>query len=199
MVGLVEKKPKGNWVQTERAAHEAWGQLIDKSPKAAQLMHILTARVGEHNAVVVSQKTLSSLMRCSRRTVQRSLDVLVEDRWIETRQLGDTGTVNAHIINDRVAWSGKREGIRYSLFSAAVIVSEEEQPDRADLGNQEPLRRLPSLFRDERQLPSGDGLPPPSEPSLPGMEHELPALSHEDEVPTVGNLAGKFLERFGEE
>lgn len=199
MVGLVEKKPKGNWVQTERAAHEAWGQLIDKSPKAAQLMHILTARVGEHNAVVVSQKTLSSLMRCSRRTVQRSLDVLVEDRWIETRQLGDTGTVNAHIINDRVAWSGKREGIRYSLFSAAVILSEEEQPDRADLGNQEPLRRLPSLFRDERQLPSGDGLPPPSEPSLPGMEHELPALSHEDEVPTVGNLAGKFLERFGEE
>src|SRR3546814_614562 len=66
----------------------------------------LTARVGEHNAVVVSQKTLAALMKCSRRTVQRAVDVLAEDRWIEIRQIGENGTVNAHIINDRVAWSG---------------------------------------------------------------------------------------------
>src|SRR3546814_15553720 len=75
--------------------------LIEKAPKAAQLMHILTARVGEHNAVVVSQKTLAALMKCSRRTVQRAVDVLAEDRWIEIRQIGENGTVNAHIINDR--------------------------------------------------------------------------------------------------
>jgi len=138
-------------------------------------MHILTARVGEHNAVVVSQKTLAELMKCSRRTVQRAVDVLVQDRWIELRQIGENGTVNAHIINDRVAWSGKRDGIRYSLFSAAVIVSDEEQPDREQLGNQQPLRRLPSLFRDERQMPAGDGLPPPSQPFLSGMEPDLPS------------------------
>jgi len=143
-------------------------------------MHILTARVGEHNAVVVSQKTLAELMKCSRRTVQRAVDVLVQDRWIELRQIGENGTVNAHIINDRVAWSGKRDGIRYSLFSAAVIVSDEEQPDREQLDNQQPLRRLPSLFRDERQMPAGDGLPPPSQPFLSGMEPELPALDSEE-------------------
>lgn len=143
-------------------------------------MHILTARVGEHNAVVVSQKTLAELMKCSRRTVQRAVDVLVQDRWIELRQIGENGTVNAHIINDRVAWSGKRDGIRYSLFSAAVIVSDEEQPDREQLDNQQPLRRLPSLFRDERQMPGGDGLPPPSQPFLSGMEPELPALDLEE-------------------
>ena len=143
-------------------------------------MHILTARVGEHNAVVVSQKTLAELMKCSRRTVQRAVDVLVQDRWIELRQIGENGTVNAHIINDRVAWSGKRDGIRYSLFSAAVIVSDEEQPDREQLDNQQPLRRLPSLFRDERQMPAGNGLPPPSQPFLSGMEPELPALDLEE-------------------
>ena len=143
-------------------------------------MHILTARVGEHNAVVVSQKTLAELMKCSRRTVQRAVDVLVQDRWIELRQIGENGTVNAHIINDRVAWSGKRDGIRYSLFSAAVIVSDEEQPDREQLDNQQPLRRLPSLFRDERQMPAGNGLPPPSQPFLDGMEPELPALDLEE-------------------
>ena len=175
MSALPEKRTAGQWVQTERAAHEAWASLIEKAPKAAQLMHILTARVGEHNAVVVSQKTLSALMKCSRRTVQRAVDVLVEDRWIEVRQIGENGTVNAHIINDRVAWSGKRDGIRYSLFTAAVIVSDEEQPDRDQIDHQEPLRRLPSLFRGEQQLPNGNGLPPPSQPSFPGMEPDLPA------------------------
>lgn len=188
------KQPQGNWVQTERVAHEAWAALIAKAPKAAQIMHILTARVGENNAVVVSQKNLMKLTGSSRRTVQRALDVLSKDRWIEVRQIGQNGTVNAYIINDRVAWSGKRDGIRYSLFTAAVIASDDEQPDRDDLGHQEPLRRLPSLYRDERQLPSGDGLPPPSEPPFPGMEPDLPSKSVEGQQ-TLGVEQGVTPQR----
>lgn len=172
---LPQRAPAGNWVQTERAAHEAWAALIAKAPKAAQLMHLLTARVGEHNAVVISQKTLRELMNCSRPTVQRALDVLAQDRWLEIRQIGESGTVNAYVINDRVAWMKGRDGLRYSLFSAAVVVSEEEQPDQATIGQQEPLRKIPSLFRDEQQLPHGNGLPPPSQPFLDGMEMDLPA------------------------
>lgn len=42
--------------------------------------------------------------------------MLAEDRWIEVRQIGENGTVNAYIVNDRVAWFGPRDGIRYSLF-----------------------------------------------------------------------------------
>lgn len=202
-VDLTKRPPGNQWVQTERAAHEAWAGLIQRAPKAAQLMHLLTARIGEHNAVVVSQKTLAELMKCSRRTVQRAVDVLAEDRWIEVRQIGENGTVNAHVINDRVAWSGKREGLRHSLFSAAVIISEAEQPDRDKLGEQAPLRRLPSLFRGERQLPGGPGEPPPSQPFLDGMEPDLPAVAAEDhydpetgEVVDVGyviNLTGDRL------
>ena len=173
----------GQWVQTERAAHEAWAALIAKAPKAAQLMHILTARVGEHNAVVISQKTLRSLMGCSRPTVQRALDVLAQDKWIEIRQIGESGTVNAYVINDRVAWTRNRDGLRYSLFSAAVVVSEEEQRDREELGKLEPLRKVPSLFRDEAQLPSGPGLPPPSQPFLSDMEPDLPATRRADDEP----------------
>ncbi len=139
------------------------------------LMHLLVARVGEHNAVVVSQKTMAKIMGRHVNTVKTAFKTLRDRNWIEIRQVGERGTVNAYIINDRVAWTGKRDGIRYSLFSAAVVLSEEEQPDRDQLGQQEPLRRVPSLLRDEQQLPSGDGLPPPSEPTLPGMEPDLPA------------------------
>lgn len=179
---LPDSQRPGSWVQTERAAHEAWAALISKSPKAAQLMHILTARIGEHNAVVISHKILQKLMGVrSVTTVKTALKTLEKDRWIEVRQIGANGTVNAYVINDRVAWAKGRDGLRYSLFSAAVILSEEEQPDRAGLDQQEPLRRLPSLFRGESQLPSGDGLPPPSQPSFPGMEPDLPSTGRNDE------------------
>ncbi|WP_414900774.1 helix-turn-helix domain-containing protein [Sphingomonas flavalba] len=145
------------------------------SPNAAMLMHLLVARVGEHNAVVVSQKTMAKIMGRHVNTVKTAFKTLRDRNWIEIRQVGERGTVNAYIINDRVAWTGKRDGIRYSLFSAAVVLSDAEQPDRDQLGHQEPLRRVPSLLQDEQQLPSGDGLPPPSEPTFPGMEPDLPA------------------------
>ena len=139
-------------------------------------MHILTANLSDHNAVVISHKNLRKLMGVrSVTTVKTALKTLEADNWIEVRQIGQSGTVNAYVINDRVAWTGKRDGIRYSLFSAAVVVSEDEQPDREELGRQEPLRPLPKLYQGEQQLPTGEGLPPPSEPSLPGMEPDLPA------------------------
>lgn len=173
---LPEKKTKKTqWVQTERAAHEAWAALIRKSPLAAQVMHILTSQVGEQNAVVISQKVLADFVQGSERGVRDALNILRKDNWIETRQIGGRGTVNAYVINDRVAWLGKRDGIRYSLFTAQVIISENEQPDKDQIGEQAPLRRIPGLYNGESQLPSGDGMPPPSEPALPGMEHDLPA------------------------
>lgn len=149
--------------------------LIRTNPRAAEMLHLIVSRIGDHNAVVISQKTLAQMMGVSTRTIRRASKDLVEGNWVELRQLGETGTVNAYVVNDRVAWATHRDGLRYSLFSAAVVVSAEEQPDAADLGAQEPLRALPQLFPGERQLPTGEGLPPPSEPDLPGLEPDLPA------------------------
>jgi DNA-binding transcriptional MocR family regulator len=204
-MALPAQKPKGHWVQTDRSSHEAWAALTRKSPLAAQVMHLLAARVGDHNAVVISQGTLAKLAGASRRGVQNAIAVLERERWIELRQIGDRGTVNAHVINDRVVWTGSRDGLRTSLFSAVVVLSDTEQPDREDLGAQQPLRRLPRLFPGERQMPAGEGEPPPSEPSLPGMEPDLPAL-HEpadrepvDEAKAIGSIAGTLLSRLGDE
>ena len=168
------------WVQTERSAHEAWADLITKSPSAARLMHILTARVGENNAVVISQRTLAKLLNCHVNTVANAIKILEAGNWVETRRIGDRGTVNAYVLNDRVAWTQPRDNLRYSLFSATVIVSDDEQPDRDELGNQQPLRKLPRAG--ELQNPSGDGLPPPSQPSLPSMEPELPATGYQTDI-----------------
>lgn len=175
-IAVTTKASKATWVQTEREVHEAWAELIGKSPKAAQLMHILTARMGDNNAVVVSLPVLANIMKCSRPTAIRAIKVLKSGNWIESVQIGGSGSVNAYIINDRVAWTQPREKLRFSLFSATVITSSDEQPDESILGNQEPLRRLPKVG--ELQLPVGDGLPPPSQPSLPNMEPDLPASGY---------------------
>src|SRR3546814_20883306 len=62
--------------------------------------------------------------------------------------------------------------MRISDWSSDVC-SSDLQPDRDTLGKQEPLRRLPPIG--ERQLPHGDGLPPPSQPFPDGIEPDLPA------------------------
>ncbi len=176
--------------------------LTRKSPLAAQIMHLLAARVGEHNAVVISQKTLASVAGASRRGVQNALKVLERERWLELRQIGERGTVNAHVINDRVVWSGPRDGLRYSKFSAVVIVSDQEQPDREELGRQVPLHKLPRLYPEEQQLPGGAGLPPPSEPPLPGLEPDLPATQEpkrRGEPVAIGALVRGIAPDQGEE
>lgn len=178
---LPDRGQRGHWVQTERAAHEAWAELLRRSPRAAELLHLLVARIGDHNAVVASQKTLAAMMGRDPRTVRRALGDLREGNWIEVRQVGESGTVNAYVLNDRVAWTGNRENMRYSLFSAVVVVSDAEQPDKASLGAQAALRSLPSIIPGERQLPSGPGLAPPSQAEIPGMEPDLPARRRTDQ------------------
>ena len=192
MTKLPDKKSAGSWVQTEREAHEAWARLIRKSPKAAELMHLITARIGDHNAVVMSIPTIMKLMGTSRPTVIRAINLLREDRWVETVQIGGSGTANAYVVNDRIAWTGPRDGMRFSLFSAAVIASSGDQPDASEIDHQEPLRRLPRIG--ERQLPSGDGLPPPSEPFFEGLEPDLPATKADDTMQDPKLLQGKRSE-----
>jgi len=174
VVGITTK-PKGTWVQTDRAAHEKWAKLAMGNPRASAVLHVLISQMGRHNALIASHTNLARAAECSVATLKRALTVLRDQHWIEVRQIGLVGTTNTYVINDRVAWSGLRDGIRYSLFSATVLLSSDEQPDRDKLGNQPDLMRIPSMFPGERQLPTGAGLPPPSEPSLPLLEPDLPS------------------------
>ena len=60
-------------VQTERAGHEAWAQLIAHAPRAAQLLHILVANMDKSGALIASQATLAKppLAAASGKTASR--------------------------------------------------------------------------------------------------------------------------------
>ncbi len=184
-------KSRGTWVQTDRAAHEAWAKL-SKIPSASAVMHILCANVGKYNSVVISQAELARLCDISIRSVKNAIAILKKNNWLEVRQLGSTSSVNAYIINDRVAWHGSRDGVRRSLFTATIVAVEDEQPDQDQLENQPPLRKLPKIG--ERQLPTGPGLDPPSEPALPGMEPSLPEAGQQIDIEDFNPETGELLE-----
>lgn len=161
------------WIQTDRASHEAWGRLSVSKPRAAALMHYLVAQMGHSDAVVASWATLASISGMSVATVRRAVADLRSERWIEVVQIGGKGAANAIVINSRVAWTQERDKLRYARFSAEVLARSDEQ----EAIGQEPLRPIPALLPGERQLPSGDGEPPPSQPPLDGLEPDLPARS----------------------
>jgi hypothetical protein len=168
---IAERQKQSQWVQTERASHEAWATLSINSPKASALLHVLAANVGSDNAVVASQKLLAKMMHCHPETVKRALAELVAGNWIAVQRVG--GSPNVYVLNSRVIWYGARDGIRASRLHATVLLDADEQADKGLMINQEPLRKVPDLFPGERQLPSGPGLDPPSQPSFSGFEPDI--------------------------
>ena len=173
----IEIVARGTWVQTERAAHEAWAGLIGRKPKAAQLLHLLVANMGRDGAVVTSQATLATLMGVSVNTVKRSLTVLGAENWVDIVRVGsERGGVNAYVVNRRVAWADKRSNQRYAAFDARILVSTDEQDASTIAVDRSNLRQLPSLSFGDLQLPAGDGLKPPNQPSIDGLEPDLPSL-----------------------
>jgi hypothetical protein len=132
------------------------------------------------NAVVASQATLGEMMGVHRNTVRKAIAVLEKERWIEVVEIGGKGGALAYVVNSRVAWGRDRNAISYARFTASVLASSAEQTQPLD--DRPALRQVPVLLRGERQLPSGAGANPPSQPAFDGLEPDLPALRGEEQL-----------------
>lgn len=188
-VNRVGSAPPGSsnvatWVQTERSTHEAWGRLTVSSPRAAALAHFLVANMEASGAVVASYATLAKMTGMSVSTIRRAIDDLKAGRWIEVIQIGGKGGANAFRINSRVAWAQARDKLHLASFTARVLADRDEQQAIDDA----PLRRIPTLMPGEMQLPTGPGEDPPSQPALPDMEPDLPAVHAERIDPETGEI-----------
>ena len=176
-IGIQAKNKPGHWVQTERKAHEAWAGLVREthggnaaaSPRGADGPP--ERRGGQPEDTFQAHRTFFA-------DGQYAVKDLVAERWISVVKLNGPGTVSAYVVNDRVAWGQPRDQLRLSVFSAAVVVDHDDQ-DESLLGHGD-LRRIPTLYPGEQQLPTGPG-EPPSQPGIPGMEPDLPALTETEE------------------
>lgn len=161
------------WVQTERKAHEEWARLALKKPIASAVLHKLVAAMGNQNAVVISQKTLAALLGVHDRSISRAVADLSEGGWVQVVRIGK-GKEAAYVVNDKVAWGQSRDQLRLSVFSAAIVADAADQD--AETLSTTSLKRIPTLYPGERQLPTGPGIEPPSQPFFDGMEPDLPHI-----------------------
>lgn len=166
---------KVGWVQTDKRAHEAWARFTLQKPTASALLHYMCAYMVDQNALVVSQAVLAKRLGVSTRTVATAIGDLAGAQWIQVVRLGK-GKECAYVVNDRVAWDKPRDKLNLSLFSANVVADADDQDELEGPA----LKRIPVLFPGERQLPTGPGEAPPSQPSIEGLEPDLPSIENPD-------------------
>lgn len=163
------------WVQTDKKLHEEWGRLAVKKPAAAGLLHVLVSKMGNQNAIVLSQDLISKLLGCSVSTVKRAIKDLEEGQWIQVVSVGK-GATKAYVVNAAVAWGQSRDQLHTAVFAATVIADIDDQAVPLNELMNQSLKKIPTLYPGEQQLPSGEGLEPPSQPHLDGLEPDLPAF-----------------------
>ncbi len=182
-----------HFAMVELMALEGLSELIDRAPKAAKLIVSLIRRMppGGGGVVVVSRETMKELMGCSMPTVDRSLKILMDEGWVQRIKIGGA---SALAINRRVAWTGPRGDLQHAIFDATVIASRSEQ-DAVAL-NPPPARQVPILEQGEEPIPTGDGIDPPSQRLLDGVEPPVVVRDREGQEwevdKTTGELQGRL-------
>ena len=160
-----------HFAMVELQALEGLSDLIDRAPKAAQLIVTLIRQMegGSGGVVVCSRETMKELLGCSMPTVERALRILIEEGWVQRIRIGGA---HALAINHRVAWVGSRGQIqKHAVFGATVIASRSEQDEIAL--SPPPMRTLPIVQRGEEPIPIGEGSDPPSQQVLDGMHPSI--------------------------
>lgn len=165
-----QPQPRHRYAMTDLRSHEEWGQLSANSPRAASILHFLVARAGQYGSITVSHRVLSEICGCGRNTVKRALAILEQGRWLQIVRVGsERGGVNCYVLDRGVCWADTREKMGYVSFETRVLASASEQPEE-QLEHDGELRSVPTLSSDETAVPTGDGMPPPSQPALEGLE-----------------------------
>lgn len=169
LVDLIEKervekkKLPSDFVQLSRKAMKEIRILAETNKLSLKILMILAEKMNRQNAVVVSQKTLCQLVGKGRTSVYNAVKTLEDGRWLKILKIG---TANAYIVNERVFWSDLTDKRRYAIFSANVIVSEDEQEMSAEDWDAIETKHFPFLDSKTPIIIGDDDLPPPDQSDL---------------------------------
>lgn len=160
---IARKREPSDFVQISRKSMKEIRLLSDKNKLSLKILMILAEKMNRQNAVVVSQKTLCQLLGKGRTSIYNAIKILEDGRWLKTLKIG---TANAYIINERVFWTDLTDKRRYAIFSASVIVSEDEQEISAEDWDAIEIKHFPFLEKKIPVIVGDDSLPPPDQEDL---------------------------------
>ena len=165
-----EESQRGNksqgWLQSDKAAHQAMWKLGIQHPMALSVLHFMVSKLSRGtNGVVMSAAAMAKQMGISQRTVQNTIVVLRDCKFVQVLK---SGNANVYIINSRVAWQGER-GARFASFNAQILVDESEQSQQVDelIEQAEQMYPVPVMhFNEEIQLNTIESPETPQQGSL---------------------------------
>lgn len=185
-------KTPTDFLQVTRGYLRDMRELAKRSPAAHQVLWLLAERMNKTNAVVISQKTMGQILGYSRSTLNRAINLLREERWV---QVIATGGSNAYVVNSKVLWRDQG-GKRYAAFFAEVVVSADEQAHPVEEWDNVELRHMPILRGKEVPLTGDEALPPPDQQDLlPADRLEFPRVRVDQETGEIHELEARGQKR----
>ena len=134
-------KENYDFVQLRKQYMKELRKLTRKNPVAAEILYYLVEKMGKlSNAVVCSYAVLQEITDTSRSTVARAIKVLKEDNWIDSVKIG---SANAYAVNERIFWQAGNNQRHHAIFSATVVATKTEQPQKFEEKSKEKLRFVP--------------------------------------------------------
>lgn len=118
------RKSNGKFTQIMDKNIHVFRELLLTSPKICEMYLFLVENMDRNNAVVVSQKTLSEILKCTRQSVHKYTSYLKEKNLLKVAK---SGVSLIYILNEQVVWKNSAENREYAKFSATVYISRSEQ------------------------------------------------------------------------
>jgi len=164
----LQRMPKNmDFVQLARAEMRELAELGEKNPLSLKIFMSFGQIMNKKNAVMISFKAMEKIFNKSRRTIDRAIRVLKEEKWI---QIVKVGTANAYVLNPNILWSDKNDRRGLCEFNARIVTTlgEQEKDLRHALkkGKKIKLRHMPTVSEEERIVLGDDDLPPPDQRDL---------------------------------
>ena len=108
--------------------------------KQVALMNYFLAKMNRTNACCVSQKVLTKVLGCTRKTVRNVIDQLQEMRMINVYKIG---AQNVYVVNSECAWSTNRGRKEFAIFDATIVLDYDEQSVQSRKLWDQPLQAVP--------------------------------------------------------
>ena len=147
-----KQTPYRRWTQfnLERTKELMWLGL--NHPKARAILDFLVDQMDNYNAVMCSHQVLKELLGISKVTVIRAIKVLKDHKFIDVLKSGQS---NVYVINDTVYWKSWGNNLKYSKFSANIVLSLSEQDETCqpnyDNIQTERIKSISSKFDSEEE------------------------------------------------
>lgn len=100
--------------------------LMLECPKAYMIFDFLMENADGLNAVICSTHVLMEVLKLSKATVCRAINILKERRFIDVKK---SGNANVYFINRELVWKSYGTNYKYAKFKANVIIAESEQDE----------------------------------------------------------------------